>query len=115
MLVTAAMHPQQRQAFAGLLHFDRPAAHVNQRAALGAEGARPLQVRVEARPDPRSRHREAAKHHTSEQRGADLPARHGANSKASAVIVPMKYGLGPSGRIQATSPVKGTRTPSTAR
>jgi len=32
-------------------------------------------------------------------------AGHGANSKASVVTVPMKYGLRPSGRIQAASPM----------
>jgi len=34
------------------------------------------------------------------------------NSNASAVTSPTKYGLRPSGRIQATSPVNGTSTPS---
>lgn len=82
---------------------------------LHAARAGRLHVCFEARPDPGSGHRDDNSHYTCNQSGAIRPTSHGENSKVTAVTVPMKYGLRPCGRIQATSPVKGTCTPSTVR
>ena len=107
---TAAVHHQQRNAGSGLLRLDRPAARGDQRAASRAAVAGQFDVFVEASPDRQGRHRDDDAQHADDLGGASRPKCHGENSNVSELTVPMKYGVRPSGRIQATSPVKGTCT-----
>ena len=94
----------------------RPAGPRSNRSACGARvlqwALRALASAFPARSATRSTGLRPQYHGHHACDSARKPQSHEASSNAREVTVPTKYGLRPSRRIHATSPVNGTRTPS---